>query len=101
MDDVRLLIDLHRPNARLGPGSDATTRQALELSGLLGRPGLRVADLGCGTGASAMALAEHLDARITAVAPAPPGAAGPLARGATRVNEAVRGGSPEPRATPR
>lgn len=67
MDDVRLLIDLHRPSARLGPGSDATTRQALELSGLLGRPGLRVADLGCGTGASAMVLAEHLDARITAV----------------------------------
>lgn len=51
----------------MGPGSDANTRQALELSGLLGRPDLKVADLGCGTGASAMVLAEHLDARITAV----------------------------------
>jgi ubiquinone/menaquinone biosynthesis C-methylase UbiE len=67
MDDVRLLIDLHRPNPRLGPGSEATTRQALALSGLLGRPGLEVADLGCGTGASALVLAEALDARITAV----------------------------------
>ena len=67
MDDVQLLIDLHKPNPRLGPGSEATTRLALELSGLQGRPGLEVADLGCGTGASAITLAEHLDARITAV----------------------------------
>jgi len=67
MDDVQLLIDLHKLNPRLGPGSERTTRLALELSGLLGRSGLEVADLGCGTGASAITLAEHLDARITAV----------------------------------
>ncbi|MCB9788550.1 MAG: methyltransferase domain-containing protein [Deltaproteobacteria bacterium] len=67
MEDIQLLLDLHKPNARQGPGSDATTRQALELSGLLGRTGLEVADLGCGTGASAMVLAEHLDAHVTAV----------------------------------
>ncbi len=67
MDDAQLLIELHRPNQRLGPGSEAMTRRALELSGLLGRSGLVVADLGCGTGASAVVLAEQLDARITAV----------------------------------
>jgi SAM-dependent methyltransferase len=67
MENVALLIDLHKPNLRLGPGSAAATRLALELSGLLGRPGLRVADLGCGTGASAIPLAEQLDAQITAV----------------------------------
>lgn len=67
MDDLQLLIDLHKPNPRLGPGSDATTRLALELSGLLPRHGLEVADLGCGTGASAISLAEQLDAHITAV----------------------------------
>lgn len=67
MDDVQILIDLHKPNPRQGPGSDEHTRQALELSGLIGRKGLKVADLGCGTGASALVLAEHLDAHITAV----------------------------------
>lgn len=67
MDDVQLLIDLHKPNPRLGPGSDTATRRALELSGLLARTDLEVADLGCGTGASALLLAELLDARITAV----------------------------------
>lgn len=67
MDDIQILIDLHKSNARLGPGSDASTRQALELSGLMGREGLKIADLGCGTGASSLVLAEPLDAQITAV----------------------------------
>lgn len=67
MDPQQLLVDLHRPHSRLGPGSDATTRRALDLSGLRGRAGLAVADLGCGTGASTLVLAEDLDARITAV----------------------------------
>ncbi len=67
MDDIQILVDLHTPNPRLGPGSDEHTRRALELSGLLGRTDLEVADLGCGTGASALVLAESLDAHITAV----------------------------------
>lgn len=67
MTDVQILIDLHQGNRRLGPGSDAHTRRALELSGLLGREALTIADLGCGTGASTLVLAEHLDAHITAV----------------------------------
>ncbi len=67
MTDLQMLIDLHAPNARLGPGSEAATRLALELSGLLGGRSLTVADLGCGTGASAITLAEHLDAHVTAV----------------------------------
>ena len=67
MEDVSLLIDLHRLNLHLGPGSENSTLRALELSGLLGRSGLRVADIGCGTGASALLLGERLDAHITAV----------------------------------
>lgn len=67
MDDVQILIDLHKPNPRQGPGSDEHTRQALAFCGLSGREGLKVADLGCGAGASALVLAEHLDAHITAV----------------------------------
>jgi SAM-dependent methyltransferase len=67
MDDLDLLLDLHLPNARQGPGTDAATRRALDLAGLRGRAGLTIADLGCGTGASTLVLAEDLDARITAV----------------------------------
>ena len=67
MNDLQPLIDLHLPNRHLGPGSDEATRRALALSGLRGRAGLEVADLGCGTGASTLVLAAELDARITAV----------------------------------
>lgn len=65
--DVQVLLDLHKPNPRQGPGSEAHTRLALEMSGLLERTNLRVADVGCGTGAATMVLAEKLDAQITAV----------------------------------
>lgn len=67
MDDLRLLIDLHRDGQRQGPGGDAETRLAIALSGLKGTAGLRIADIGCGTGASTLVLADELDAAITAV----------------------------------
>ena len=67
MDELDLLFDLHRRNPRQGPGSRAATLRAIELAGLDSERTLQVADLGCGTGASARVLAEVLDARITAV----------------------------------
>jgi SAM-dependent methyltransferase len=67
MDDLELLIDLHREGARQGPGGDAETRLAVALSGLRGKADLEVADIGCGTGASTLVLAGELDARVTAV----------------------------------
>lgn len=67
MDDLSLLIDLHRDGARQGPGSDEATRLAVTLSGLRGRVGLRIADIGCGTGAATRILARELDAHVTAV----------------------------------
>ncbi len=67
MDDLKLLVDLHREGARQGPGSDAATRRALDLSGLRGQAGLRVADIGCGTGAATRVIAAELDAHVTAV----------------------------------
>lgn len=67
MEDLDLLLDLHLDGARQGPGSLADTRQALALSGLMGQEGLKLADIGCGTGASTLLLAEVLDAEITAV----------------------------------
>lgn len=67
MDDLDLLIDLHRDGPRQGPGGDEETRLAIRLSGLAGRSGLRIADIGCGTGAATRVLAQALDATVTAV----------------------------------
>lgn len=67
MDDLPLLIDLHLGAERQGPGSPACTRRAIELAGLRERRALRIADVGCGTGASTLVLARELDARITAI----------------------------------
>lgn len=63
-----LLIDLHKGNKRQGPGGDEQTAQAMQLAGLAGSSEpLKIADIGCGTGASTLTLAEHLNADITAV----------------------------------
>lgn len=67
VDELGLLIDLHKDGARQGPGSEAATRQALDLTGLDPSTLVEVADVGCGTGASALLLARLLDARVTAV----------------------------------
>ena len=67
MDDLSLLVDLHREGKRQGPGGDDETRLAITLSGLSGRTGLKIADIGCGTGASMLVLAKALDASVTAV----------------------------------
>jgi SAM-dependent methyltransferase len=67
MSEHSLIIDLHRGNRRLGPGSDVQTRRAIEMAGLTADAHLSVADLGCGTGASALLLARCLGARVTAV----------------------------------
>lgn len=67
MDELELLIDLHKDEARQGPGGDRETRLSIELSGLSGRSGLSIADIGCGTGASTVVLARELDAHVTAV----------------------------------
>lgn len=64
----RLMVDLHRDGARQGPGSDEETLRALDLTRLGKTKPLRVADIGCGTGASTLALARELpNAVITAV----------------------------------
>ncbi len=68
MDNLHLLIDLHQANPRQGPGDDEQTALALRLTGLDPAAPLRVADIGCGTGASTLALARLLpQASITAV----------------------------------
>lgn len=68
MDNLDPLIDLHLCNPRQGPGDDAQTALALRLTGLDPSAPLTLADIGCGTGASTLALARLLpQAHITAV----------------------------------
>ena len=67
MEDLALLIDLHIAADRQGPGGTSETRRAIELSGLSKRQDLKIADIGCGTGASTLVLAQDLDARVVAV----------------------------------
>lgn len=67
MEELQLLVDLHRPATRQGPGGEAETRQAMALAGLDLSRRLKIADIGCGTGASTILLAKELDAEITAV----------------------------------
>jgi ubiquinone/menaquinone biosynthesis C-methylase UbiE len=67
MDYLQLLMDLHKDGERQGPGSDAYTEKAIALAGLDRNVPLSIADIGCGTGASTLTLARHLNARITAV----------------------------------
>lgn len=64
---LALLIGLHADNERQGPGSRSSTLTAIELAGLDRTRPLQIADLGCGTGASALLLADILNAKVTAV----------------------------------
>jgi SAM-dependent methyltransferase len=67
MDEMKLLVEFHKGGLRQGPGGDDETRLAIQMSGLRGQRDLRIADIGCGTGASTIVLANELDAHITAV----------------------------------
>lgn len=63
------LIALHRGLERQGPGDAAFARAILAgLPSLPGAPAApRIADLGCGSGAGALLLAEHFGVPVTAV----------------------------------
>lgn len=67
MDALDLLIDLHLAHDRQGPGADDQTLRALAMAEIQPRADLAVADVGCGTGASALVLARALGTRVTAV----------------------------------
>lgn len=67
MDELDLIIDLHKYNKRQGPGSSATTRRALDFV-LQTAPNLsEVADMGCGTGTVTIDLAKNIDAKIVGI----------------------------------
>ena len=67
MEEFELLVDLHKDANRQGPGGDAETEKAIGLAGIDRDAPLRIADIGCGTGASTLTLARLLNAKITAV----------------------------------
>jgi ubiquinone/menaquinone biosynthesis C-methylase UbiE len=67
MEEYQFLIDLHKRSKRQGPGGDVETEKAIDLAMLDSSASLRIADIGCGTGASTLSLARLLDVRITAV----------------------------------
>ena len=67
MTEIELLVDFYKDIPRQGPGSPGETRKALQLTGLQNNINLRVADIGCGTGAQTIILAEELSCHITAI----------------------------------
>lgn len=67
MNELELLVDLHKDGPRQGPGGECEVRLAIALSGLKRSSNLRIADIGCGTGAATLVLASELDARVTSV----------------------------------
>lgn len=62
---IAALIELHRGLDRQGPGDADFTRQLL--SQLVLPPQPRIADLGCGSGAGALLLAQHYQCPVIAV----------------------------------
>ena len=67
MEDMALLIDFHRDAQRQGPGSVEATQRALATTGLDSSHPLTIADIGCGTGAASLVLANQFPGHITAV----------------------------------
>ena len=64
--DFSLIANFFCTLDRQGPGGDEQTLKALEFINP-NRTGLRIADIGCGTGRQTEVLARHLDGTITAI----------------------------------
>lgn len=67
MTALELLIDFHKDAQRQGPGSDADTLKALSFIEIENNKTYKIADIGCGSGAQTITLANAINAQITAV----------------------------------
>jgi len=65
--EIELLIDLHSNTNRQGPGSKADTLKALSFINFDKSKPIKVADIGCGSGAQTLVLAQNIEGHITAV----------------------------------
>jgi SAM-dependent methyltransferase len=67
MTEIELLIDFHRNAKRQGPGSNAETLKALSFIDYKKGHPVKIADIGCGSGAQTIVLAQNIEGHITAV----------------------------------
>jgi len=67
LKELELLIDFHKDAKRQGPGSSSDTLMALNLMDLSKKKSLKVADIGCGSGAQTITLAQNIKGHIIAV----------------------------------
>ena len=67
MTEIELLIDFHKDANRQGPGSALETMKALNLIGVNQKENLKIADIGCGSGAQTIVLVQNINGQITAV----------------------------------
>ena len=67
MTELEFMIDFHKDNKRQGPGSTEDTIKALKFMNLDEEKTYKIADIGCGTGAQTLTLAENITGEITAV----------------------------------
>jgi ubiquinone/menaquinone biosynthesis C-methylase UbiE len=66
-EELELLIDFHKGAERQGPGSSNETMKALSFIPLMNDNTLQIADIGCGTGAQTLTLAQNLNGNLIAV----------------------------------
>lgn len=67
MDEMELMMHLHRNNKRQGPGSEEAVSLALRLAKVDTDKSYKIADIGCGTGGQTVVLAKKLKGEIIAV----------------------------------
>ncbi len=67
MTELEFMIDFHKDNKRQGPGSPEDTLKALSFMDLNEEKEYKIADIGCGTGAQTLTLAENINGEITAI----------------------------------
>ena len=67
MTEMELLIDFHIEAERQGPGSDEDTLKALSFINIKPEIPMKIADIGCGSGAQTLTLAKNINGSITAV----------------------------------
>ncbi len=67
MTEMELLIDFHKDADRQGPGSTSDTLRAFRFIDTEQKKPLNIADIGCGSGAQTLTLAQHVEGHITAV----------------------------------